>query len=229
MRIGDETRSVRAAGHRDRSWGPRNWRVTFTLGDLQSEHAQLYFVGAPQLARTRRRVPARRVGRAGPVRCIGGSVDYDDAARTIAPAQLKFATADGDELDVELEPASPSISFDMAHTCEVPEHWLYWRILVDARVSGWSGTARRAGSRPTATAAPSAVRRGSVRPRGRDGSRHHRPLRRVTAPERGRSQVVIATLRRVLVDGDRRRVAYATVAVLVVAGVMLSSCSGAPD
>ena len=50
VRIGDDTRSVRAAGHRDRSWGPRNWRVTFTLGDLQSEGAQLYFVGAPQLA-----------------------------------------------------------------------------------------------------------------------------------------------------------------------------------
>ena len=26
------------------------------------------------------------------------------------------------EFDVELVPASPSVSFDMAHTCEVPEH-----------------------------------------------------------------------------------------------------------
>ncbi len=38
---------------------------------------------------------------------------------------------------MELDPVSPSISFDLAHTCEEPEHWLYWRILVEARVSGW--------------------------------------------------------------------------------------------
>ena len=76
------------------------------------------------------------------MRCIGGTIDYDDTARTMAPTRLRFATADGDELEVELVPASPSISFDMAHTCEVPEHWLYWRILADARVTGWTGTAR---------------------------------------------------------------------------------------
>jgi hypothetical protein len=135
------TRRVRAAGHRDRSWGPRNWRVAFTLGDLQSEDAQLYFVGAPQLGERgggylRDAAGVRRL------RCVGGTVDYDDAARTMAPARLRFATDDGEELDVELVPASPSVAFDMAHTCEVPEHWLYWRILVDARVEGWSGTAR---------------------------------------------------------------------------------------
>jgi len=141
VRIGDETRAVRAAGHRDRSWGPRNWRVTFTLGDLQSEHAQLYFVGAPQLGE-RGGGYLRDASGVRRVRCIGGTVDYDDEARTIAPVQLRFATEDGDGLDVELVPASPSISFDMAHTCEEPEHWLYWRILVDARVSGWSGAAR---------------------------------------------------------------------------------------
>ena len=74
-----------------------------------------------------------------------GTIEYDDAARTIAPARLKFETADGDELDVELVPASPSISFDMAHTCEVPEHWLYWRILVDARGLGLDGLGARLG------------------------------------------------------------------------------------
>ena len=68
---------------------------------------------------------------------VGGVVHYDDARRTIAPAQLRFETDDGDVVDVELEPVSPSVSFDMAHTCEDPEHWLYWRILVQARVSGW--------------------------------------------------------------------------------------------
>ena len=133
--------ALRAAGHRDRSWGPRNWRVTFTLGDLQSEGAQLYFVGSPQLAE-RGGGYLRDASGVQPVRCVSGTIEYDDDARTIAPAQLRFATANGEELDVEIVPASPSISFDMAHTCEVPEHWLYWRILVDARVSGWSGVTR---------------------------------------------------------------------------------------
>jgi hypothetical protein len=139
--IDGATHAIRAAGHRDRSWGPRNWRVAFTLGDLQSEDAQLYFVGSPQ--------PAERGGGylrdatwVRNLRCTGGSIDYDDIARTMAPAKVRFAAEDGAELDVELVPASPSVSFDMAHTCEVPESWLYWRILVDAHVSGWSAPAR---------------------------------------------------------------------------------------
>jgi hypothetical protein len=141
VRIGDDTRSVRAAGHRDRSWGPRNWRVTFTLGDLQSEDAQLYFVGASQLGE-RGGGYLRDASGVRQLRCTAGTLEYDDDARTIAPATLTFETADCEQLDVELVPASPSISFDMAHTCEVPEHWLYWRILVDAKVSDWTGSAR---------------------------------------------------------------------------------------
>ena len=139
--VGDAVQTVRAAGHRDRSWGPRNWRVTFTLGDLQSEGAQLYFVGAPQLAE-RGGGYLRDASGVRQLRCIDGTLDYDDEARTIAPTRLRFETSDGEELDVELVPASPSISFDMAHTCEVPEHWLYWRILVDVEASGWTGSAR---------------------------------------------------------------------------------------
>ena len=87
---GGPARPVRAAGHRDRSWGPRNWRVAFTLGDLQSEHAQLYFVGAPQLGERgggylRDASGVRRIA------CVGGEIHYDDAARTIAPTRLRFA------------------------------------------------------------------------------------------------------------------------------------------
>jgi hypothetical protein len=140
-RIGGRAHAVRAAGHRDRSWGPRNWRVTFTLGDLQSEGAQLYFVGAPQLAE-RGGGYLRDASGVRRVHCTDGTIHYDDAARTIRPATLRFATEYGEELDVELVPASPSISFDMAHTCQVPEHWLSWRTLVDATVSGWNGAAR---------------------------------------------------------------------------------------
>jgi hypothetical protein len=135
------TRPVRAAGHRDRSWGPRNWRVAFTLGDLQSEDAQLYFVGAPQLGE-RGGGYLRDASGVRRLQCTEGAIDYDDAARTMAPAQLRFVADGGDIIDVELVPASPSVSFDMAHTCEEPEHWLYWRLLADARVSGWSGTTR---------------------------------------------------------------------------------------
>jgi hypothetical protein len=134
-------RPVRAAGHRDRSWGPRNWRVAFTLGDLQAEHAQLYFVGAPQLG-ARGGGYLRDASGVRRLACVGGAIEYDDAARTIAPARLRFEAEDGASLDVEVEPISPSVSFDMAHTCEEPEHWLYWRILVEARVSGWPDPVR---------------------------------------------------------------------------------------
>ena len=48
--------TVARGRHRDRSWGPRNWRVAFTLGDLQAEHAQLYFVGV-RSGRARARLP----------------------------------------------------------------------------------------------------------------------------------------------------------------------------
>ena len=132
---------VRAAGHRDRSWGPREWRVAFTIGDLQAEDAQLYFVGSPQLGE-RGGGYLRDASGMERVTCVGGDIAYDDAARTMAPARLQFARADGVPFDVELTPVSPSISFDMAHTCEEPEHWLYWRLLVEARVSGWSAPAR---------------------------------------------------------------------------------------
>ncbi len=138
--IDGTTHAIRAAGHRDRSWGPRDWRVAFTLGDLQAEDAQLYFVGAPQLGE-RGSGYLRDASGVRTLRCVGGTIDYDDAFRTIAPAKLRFAAGD-DELDVELVPVSPSVSFDMAHTCEVPEAWPYWRILVDAHVSGWSAPAR---------------------------------------------------------------------------------------
>jgi hypothetical protein len=134
-------RTVRAGAHRDRSWGPREWRVAFTLGDLQSGQRQLYFVGAP----------GHGLGggylrdRSGGVRrlvAVDGSIDYDDDARTITPGRLGFQTPDGTRVDVELAPASPSVAFDMAHTCQEPEQWLYWRSLVEARVTGWDRPCR---------------------------------------------------------------------------------------
>ena len=72
----------------------------------------------------------------------GSVVDYDDEHRTIASAHLRVAGRKGLGLDVDLVPIAPSVAFDMAHTCEVPEHWLYWRTLVEARVSGWDGPCR---------------------------------------------------------------------------------------
>ena len=35
-----------------------------------------------------------------------------------------------------MRPIAPSVAFDMAHTCEEPERWLYWRTLVEARGVG---------------------------------------------------------------------------------------------
>ena len=58
-----------------------------------------------------------------------------------ARGSSRFEDRRGDALDVDLAPIAPSVAFDMAHTCE-PEHWLYCRTLVEARVSGWDGPCR---------------------------------------------------------------------------------------
>jgi len=138
---GGRTREIHATGHRDRSWGPRNWRVAFGLGDLQSPAGQLYFVGAPQLGGAGVGY-LRDASGMRHLRCVDGAIAYDDARRTLAKSQLGFATDDGKRLDVELAPIAPSVCFEMAHTCEPPEHWPYWRALVEARVSGWPAPAR---------------------------------------------------------------------------------------
>jgi hypothetical protein len=139
--VGGSTHAVRAGAHRDKSWGPRDWRHNFAIGDIQAEDRQLYFVG--------RSFPGQAGGylRNGSAEmqqlvCVGGEVDYDDARRTIGPSQLGFEAPDGSRLDVALEPIAPSIVFDVAHTVEEPELWLYWRTLVEARVPGWGGRAR---------------------------------------------------------------------------------------
>ena len=133
---------MRVGAHRDRSWGPREWRQAFTLGDLQAGDRQLYFVG--------RSFPGPGGGflRDGDrplqhlVTVDGSVVEYDDEHRTITSGRLHFEGRDALRLDVELSPIAPSVAFDMAHTCEVPEHWLYWRTLVEARVAGWDGPCR---------------------------------------------------------------------------------------
>jgi hypothetical protein len=138
----DGTRhDIRAGAHRDRSWGPREWRIEFTIGDMQQDDRQLYFVGSP----------AYGVGagylREGPtglrhLKWTGGTVGYDDSARTMTPGQLVFEDADGKRIEVAVAPATPSVAFDMAHTCQEPEQWLYWRGLIEAKVPGWDGPAR---------------------------------------------------------------------------------------
>ncbi|MBL7501077.1 hypothetical protein I6A84_42645 [Frankia sp. CNm7] len=134
-------RQVRAGAHRDRSWGPREWRLPFAIGDLQGGDRQLYFVGSPRYGRGSGYL---REGSGEPRRLswAGGTVGYDDKARTITPGTLRFESADGEPIEVELEPIMPSVCFDMAHTCQEPEQWPYWRTLVAARVPGWDGPCR---------------------------------------------------------------------------------------
>jgi hypothetical protein len=135
------THAVRAGAHRDKSWGPRDWRHLFALGDLQSEDRQLFFAGM--------RFPGYAGGylRSGtdPLRhlvCVDGELVYDDAQRTVTTAKLTFEDGDGKRVDVDMTPISPSITLDIAQSCPEPEHWLYWRTLVEARVTGWDAPVR---------------------------------------------------------------------------------------
>jgi hypothetical protein len=140
--VDGRTHRVRAGAHRDKSWGPREWRQMFSMGDLQWPDRQLYFVGRsfPGLAGGYLRDDSGAMSR---LTCVDGKVEYDDQAGTLAgPAHLIFETPDRTRLDVSLTPITPSIYFDMAHSCQEPEHWLYWRTLVEARVAGWATPAR---------------------------------------------------------------------------------------
>ena len=110
------------------------------MGDLQSGDRQLYFVGAPGYpgggyVRERSGGLTDLVG-------IDSTVGYDDDGATITPGRLSFETTAGERLDVDLTPIGSSVPFDMAHTCPEPETWLYYRTLVEARVSGWDGPCR---------------------------------------------------------------------------------------
>jgi len=133
--------TVRAGGQRDRSWGPREWRLQFTLGDVQGGDRQLYFVG--------RSFPGPGGGflRTGDgavehlVAVEDSFIQYDDAGHTFATGRLHLKGATSD-LEVDLTPIAPAVTFDMAHTCPAPEHWLYYRTLVDVEVSGWDGPSR---------------------------------------------------------------------------------------
>ncbi|WP_241835407.1 hypothetical protein [Pseudofrankia asymbiotica] len=127
--------------------GPREWRLPFAIGDLQGGDRQLYFVGSPRHGRGSGYL---RDDSAEPrrLRWAGGTVGYDDKARTITPGTLRFEDAEdaedagGAPIEVELEPIEPSVCFDMAHACQEPEQWPYWRTLVRARVPGWDGPCR---------------------------------------------------------------------------------------
>lgn len=138
----DGTRhSVRAGGQRDKCWGPRDWRHGFAMGDIQFEDRQVYFVGYsfPGLSTGYLREGSNAVVH---LECVDGRIDYDDANRTIRSAYIGFETPAGERLDLDMEPISPGIVFDVAHTLQEPEAWLYWRLLVDARVRGWDSRAR---------------------------------------------------------------------------------------
>jgi hypothetical protein len=138
--VGDRTFSVRAGAHRDKSWGPRDWRNEFVIGDLQGEDRELYFVGGafPHLGGYLREGSGELVR----LTCVDGAIDLDDVHRTVAPVHVVFETPDGSRVEVDMTPVGPSIQFDIAQASDPPEHWLYWRHLVGARVSTWDAPVR---------------------------------------------------------------------------------------
>jgi len=130
---------IRAGAHRDRSWGPREWRQAFTLGDLQAPGRQLYFVGRtfPGLGMAF----LREEDRVQHLLVTDGAIAFDDAAGTARTARLELG-GPSDPIEVVMRPIAPSVMFDMAHTCPEPERWLYWRTLVEAEVTGWDAPCR---------------------------------------------------------------------------------------
>ena len=144
--VGGRRHDVTAGAHRDRSWGPREWRQMFTLGDLQSPGRQLYFVARTLpglgMALVRDREGLRDGEDVRHMIVADGSIDFDDEGRTIREAWIRAEEPGSEPLEITMRPIAPSVVFDMAHTCEVPERWLYWRTLVEAEVPGWGGPCR---------------------------------------------------------------------------------------
>ncbi|WP_020105928.1 hypothetical protein [Nocardia sp. 348MFTsu5.1] len=139
--VGGEVHQIRAGAHRDKSWGPREWTKNFAMGDLQGEGRQLYFVGDQW--------PGRAMGyvREGSdnldfLQVVDAHIEFADETRSIKSADLSFKKPDGTLLSAALIPVTDSINFDIAHAAEPPEHWLYWRTLVQGNVSGWDEPVR---------------------------------------------------------------------------------------
>ena len=149
--VDGQVHTVSAGAHRDRSWGPREWRQEFTLGDLQTPDRQLYFVGRtfPGLGM----VLLRDGADVRHLLITDGTLDFIDGGLGLGQAWLRVD--DGDTpIEIMLRPIAEPIRFDMAHTCPEPERWPYWRTLVEAQVTGWDAPCRgwfetsRYGTRP---------------------------------------------------------------------------------
>jgi hypothetical protein len=113
------------------------------MGDIKSRERQFYFIGRsfPDLAagyvRDRTDGQLTRL-----LHFIDAHLAYDDCRVTMAPSRLVAKTEAGAEITISFESVTPSIHFDIAHTCLEPEHWLYWRTIIEAEVSGWDAPAR---------------------------------------------------------------------------------------
>jgi hypothetical protein len=163
--VGGHRHEIAGGGQRDRSWGPREWRQRFTLGDLQTPGRQLFTLGDLQAPGRQLftlgdlQAPGRQlyfVGRTLPglgmgflsegdgvqhLMAVDGGIEFDDDARTVGSAWLRLE-GEGTSVEARMKPVAPSAVFDMAHTCKAPERWLYWRTLVEAELTGWDQPCR---------------------------------------------------------------------------------------
>ena len=130
--VGETLITVAGPAHRDRSWGPRTWGYPFMLGDLQAADRQIYFAAAPNAEGGRGGGYVRLGETTQPIAGIEASVDYRDDEATIGPSTLTFIDVDRIRHAYDLEVLAPSVQFDMAHTGQPAQHWLYWRTLVRA-------------------------------------------------------------------------------------------------
>jgi hypothetical protein len=135
------SRPIAAGAQRDRAWGPRDWRQLFAMGDFQAPGRQLYFVG--------RTFPGLGMGfvrhdgeDARHLLITDGHVDFDDRGCTIDAAWLRLEGEGVEPIEVTMKAITPSVVFDLAHSCDPPERWLAWRTLVEAQVTGWADPCR---------------------------------------------------------------------------------------
>jgi hypothetical protein len=128
--------NLRCSGHRDRSWGTRNWRMPFVNVDLHFGDDQIYWASAEQPRENAVVGYVRRGSSTEEIVRITGAYNYAEGQTNLEPSDLTIYTSGGSAIELQLIAKSNSILWNMAHTGEPWDNWPYWRTRLEGKIAG---------------------------------------------------------------------------------------------